>query len=294
MERTDRNLLPAEPSLSLPSVDLLPGLVSQFPYGVQARYYDYEYRSYTDDVPFYLQMLRAEQGCTRILELGVGTGRVALPLAEAGFHVIGVDLSAPMLNRARKRRREATREVQQRLRIVQADFLTWSPPHPFHAVLAPFSFLCLLPTRALRQAAIRRAAEMLEPGGLLISDVFRVMPYAEQALGEDGALPQVVSRASFLLPPYGHRVEKVTKERRFPRAGVQQVRYEFIERDWEETRVFRTLQVEFLLGDVPELELLEDYLAAGLAIEQLAGDYQGRPPGPKSGRLLVTGRKVKN
>jgi SAM-dependent methyltransferase len=53
------------------------------------------------DVPFWQRLALAAEG--PVLELGCGTGRVTLPLARAGVKVVGVDLSAPMLKRARDR-----------------------------------------------------------------------------------------------------------------------------------------------------------------------------------------------
>src|SRR6478752_7343688 len=53
------------------------------------------------DVPFWQRLALAAEG--PVLELGCGTGRVTLPLARAGVKVVGVDLSAPMLERARCR-----------------------------------------------------------------------------------------------------------------------------------------------------------------------------------------------
>src|SRR3712207_6020181 len=57
------------------------------------------------DVPFWRTLAR--QGGGRVLELGCGTGRIALPLARAGAMVVGIDRSAPMLERARQRSRRA-------------------------------------------------------------------------------------------------------------------------------------------------------------------------------------------
>src|SRR5262249_5602210 len=53
------------------------------------------------DVPFWRRIASAARGT--VLELGCGTGRVSLPLARAGVHLVGIDRSAPMLARARRR-----------------------------------------------------------------------------------------------------------------------------------------------------------------------------------------------
>ena len=64
-----------------------------------ARFYDLDYNSFQDDVPFYLGL--AEHTGGPLLELGCGTGRLLVPLARAGFEITGVDLSEGMLQVAR-------------------------------------------------------------------------------------------------------------------------------------------------------------------------------------------------
>src|SRR5262245_62204178 len=71
------------------------------------------------DVAFYGR-LAAEQGGP-ILDVGCGTGRVAVALAEEGFEVVGVDLSKPMLRQAEDRRSELPSEVAARLTFRQGD-----------------------------------------------------------------------------------------------------------------------------------------------------------------------------
>ena len=66
-----------------------------------ARVYDPWSVSVVEDVPFYLD--EAERSGGPVLELGVGTGRIAVPIAAAGIEVVGVDLSAGMLEVARER-----------------------------------------------------------------------------------------------------------------------------------------------------------------------------------------------
>src|ERR687884_69295 len=65
-----------------------------------ARFYDLEYREYSDDLDFYVQYAAALDPEKRlpVLELGCGTGRIALRLAKAGFQVVGVDSSRGMLD----------------------------------------------------------------------------------------------------------------------------------------------------------------------------------------------------
>src|SRR5919202_3783997 len=75
--------------------------MSRSPYDAIARLYDPWSRSVTEDVPFYVEEARrAAPG--PVVELGVGTGRIAVPVAAAGVRVIGVDSSAGMLEVCRE------------------------------------------------------------------------------------------------------------------------------------------------------------------------------------------------
>src|SRR3990172_7672 len=68
------------------------------PYSSIADLYDLAYGDFLDDVAFYENLARAVEG--PVLELGVGSGRVAIPLAQAGLEVVGIDVSPSMLHPA--------------------------------------------------------------------------------------------------------------------------------------------------------------------------------------------------
>jgi len=70
-----------------------------------AHHYDVWAPSEVDDVAFYVEQARASGG--PVVELGVGTGRVAVPIARAGVRVIGIDMSAEMLERCRLQAEQA-------------------------------------------------------------------------------------------------------------------------------------------------------------------------------------------
>jgi len=107
-------------------------------------------------------------GATRVLELGAGTGRVAIPLAEGGLEVTALDASEAML--ARGRARAAARGAD--LRWVRADLRDFDLGETFDAVLVPFNTLCHLHEREAIEAALARIAAHLAPGGVLALAVF--------------------------------------------------------------------------------------------------------------------------
>jgi SAM-dependent methyltransferase len=123
-----------------------------------------------DDIAFFRAL--AEQVEGPILELGCGTGRVAIPLAEAGFDVVGLDRSAAMLDVARARRRALDPKVRHRLRLVVGDMADLRVRGRFGLILAAFRvFMALLDGEAQR-AALAGARRHLRPGGLLAIDLF--------------------------------------------------------------------------------------------------------------------------
>src|SRR5690242_432072 len=92
-----------------------------------ARFYDLEYRDYSDDIDFYVQHALAldPERERSILELGCGTGRIILALAEEGFSVTGVDVSEAML--ALCGSKAAQLGFQDRVRLVRGDMRAEPP-----------------------------------------------------------------------------------------------------------------------------------------------------------------------
>jgi SAM-dependent methyltransferase len=131
-----------------------------------ARLYDPWSVSVVEDVSFYLERARRSGG--PVVELGVGTGRIAIPLAADGIEVIGVDSSEGMLAVARERAALAGVDVDLRYGDLRA------PPvaGPVPLVLAPFRSLLHMETEADRLAAVRAVHGLLEAGGQFVFDVF--------------------------------------------------------------------------------------------------------------------------
>src|SRR3954447_24216734 len=131
-----------------------------------ARLYDPWSRSVVEDIAFYVEEATRSGG--PVLELGVGTGRVAIPVAAAGIRVVGVDLSEGMLQVARERAELAGVEVDLR----RGDMRDPPVEGEFPLVLIPFRSLLHMETDRDRRVALRAIAKHLEPTGRLIFDVF--------------------------------------------------------------------------------------------------------------------------
>ena len=127
--------------------------------GFAAVYDDWAARM-TDDIRFYVELAREADG--PVVELAVGSGRVAIPVAEAlGRQVIGIDSSPAMLARARERADEAGVTLELREGDMRDLFLE----EPAGLIYCPFRGLLHLPTWADRRRVFERVAAALRPGG---------------------------------------------------------------------------------------------------------------------------------
>ena len=136
------------------------------PYDEIAELYDPWSVSVTEDVAFYLEEARSAGG--PVVELGVGTGRIAIPIAADGIRVIGVDSSQGMLEVCRRHAELAGVELDLRFGDLREPPVEERVP----LVLCPFRSVLHLHTDADRRKALRAAHDLLLPQGTLVFDVF--------------------------------------------------------------------------------------------------------------------------
>ncbi len=142
--------------------------------GLNVRAYDargsIDERSIRGDVAFLVRLLRPADGS--ILELGCGTGRVAIALARERFRVVGLDISRPMLARAREKTAGERQAIQKRLRFVQGDMANFDLEEQFQAVVIMFRSFQMLQTPEEERACLLGAYGRLQPGGRLVVNIF--------------------------------------------------------------------------------------------------------------------------
>ena len=123
----------------------------------------------TEDVPFYVELAREAGADARVVELAVGSGRVAIPVAEAtGRPVLGIDASPAMLAQARERASAAGVELELR----EADMRDLELEEPAGLIYCPFRGLLHLATWADRRRVFERVAASLRPGGRFAWNAF--------------------------------------------------------------------------------------------------------------------------
>jgi SAM-dependent methyltransferase len=118
-------------------------------------------------------------GDGRALEFAIGTGRVAIPLAERGVPVTGIELSVPMIEQLRTKADEAT------IPVIVGDMATTRAPGEFTLVYLVFNTISNLLTQSEQVACFRNAARHLGPGGRFVIELWvpelRKLPPGQQA-----------------------------------------------------------------------------------------------------------------
>jgi SAM-dependent methyltransferase len=123
--------------------------------------------------------LAALAGDGQALEFAIGTGRVAIPLADRGVGVTGIELSQPMIDQLRTKADEAA------IPVVRGDMATTRAPGEFSLVYLVYNTISNLLTQAEQVACFRNAARHLTPGGRFVIELWvpelRKLPPGQEA-----------------------------------------------------------------------------------------------------------------
>jgi SAM-dependent methyltransferase len=250
-----------------------------------ARYYDLDLRDDPGDLDLYLALAARTGG--PVLELAVGSGRLAVPLAAAGYQVTGVDLDPAMLARARtawehvRGTKGARPSARGSLELIEADLLTIDLPERFGLAFIALNSLFQVGPADLQRAAVANLARQLRPGGVAVVDV--ELPDAAELATWDGRLMHDWTREDPEAP--GISVARLSSARHDPvtASATLSVFYDATDASGAVRRVMRSDRLH--LVSVHQLE--EAAVAAGLEVEILAGDHQATPLGPFSPRVVL-------
>jgi SAM-dependent methyltransferase len=244
-----------------------------------ARLYDLDLVDDPGDVELYLALADRTDG--PVLELAVGSGRVAVPMAAANHRVTGVDVDPAMLARARQR---AAHEGvgAAALQLVEADVVGLALPDGpvFSFAYLALNSLMLFGTRARQQAAVQALADHLAPGGIAAIDVW--LPDAEDLARYDG---RVILEWPRLDPETGGMVTKTGSAQYDATTGTVALTSIFEEgrQGAPAARWVRQDRLRLVSAD----ELTQFAESAGLRVETLAGGYDLEPLGPGSDRAVL-------
>lgn len=241
-------------------------------YDIFASIYDFEYDEIVDDIPFYRDLaLKAAGPC---LELGCGTGRVLIPVAEAGVEVVGLDLSPAMLKIAREKVAGLEPAVRQRIALVEADMKDFDlGDRRFNLIYIPFrAFLHLLTTEDQLQA-LATMRRHLRPGGRLALNFFnpRIDVIAPRMTRRDST--PFLERSTPLFG--GERLIQWAWSRYHPLTQIveNELIYDRVDADGKLLeRIYRRLVARWIY----RFEAEHLFSRAGFTVEALYGDFNGR------------------
>ncbi len=252
------------------------------PYEALARYYDAENAGLVEDFAAYELLLERFGG--PVLDIGAGTGRVAFHLARLGARVVGVEISAAMLSRARERAALQKFEPSQ-VAWHQADVRTLSLDERFGLALLTYNTFMHFTEQDEQIAVLERIAQHLAPGGALAVDLRNPV---EMLLADDA--PGLVLERTFVDAETGHTVMQQSLMHADRAAQVLDVSwvYDRIAPDGQLTRLIVPLRLRCTLA--AEMRLLCQ--RAGFGEVECYGDYDFGPYDEDSPRLFVVAVKA--
>lgn len=228
-------------------------------------FYDVWVKDVVGDVDFYVRRAREAEG--PMVELGVGTGRIAIPTALTGKHVFGVDVSSAMLAEGRKRASIAG--LADRITFLEADMRLHVADPPVSLVTIPYRAFLHMLTTADQLACLDAARRSLLPGGRLILNMF--VPDPSVVVAQDRRR----NMHSEYTDDRGRRCElwvipeyEVTTQRITIRASIEA---------YEGERLVETTETDLPVRMVYRYEMEHLLVRSGFEVEALYGDFDERP-----------------
>jgi 2-polyprenyl-3-methyl-5-hydroxy-6-metoxy-1,4-benzoquinol methylase len=234
-----------------------------------ADFYDAEFATREHEIPFYCRWASRTGG--PILEVACGSGRLTLPIAEQGLEIVGLDVSAPMLARARAKSTKRSIAVE----WTHQDCRTMELGRTFKLILSATNAMQHLTDGESIDAFLRAARRHLSSDGYMIIDV---MNPSVKKLSRTAGEPYAFK--SFTMPD-GRRID--VEARSWYRADVQQLRFTLTYR--HQGQIVRTKDVAMRCFFPEELRALCRH--NGFAITQQYGDYDERPITSESAKLIL-------
>lgn len=237
--------------------------------------YDAEYAEFKGDISFWKKVITSK----KILEIGIGTGRIAVPLAKAGYQIVGIERSPDMLKILQ--RKIAGRKIET-IRAVQGDMRDYELREKFDFGFIPFHLFHEVLTRRDQERTLLCARKHLKKNGKLGVDLFHF--HQDQLENPD------------LL-----RWDKMFSD---PSTGELWYRFVSIRVDFERQMIHHLLRYEYTGSPLKVLycevtfhyytpfEILHLFEKCGFSILDLYGDYRGRAFDAESRKMIVLAQRM--
>lgn len=252
-------------------------------YVAWAEWYDIFYAAADPgDIEFYHGLCRASGG--PILEIGVGTGRISLPLAKEGMEIVGIDLFEPMLKVAQQNALDVA-PLSGSLKLIQADMRNFDLKRKFPVVTIPARTLLLATTEEEQVQTLCCAVRHLEEGGTMAFNLFYPDPEMLADDPDEEFLLEVVEKTDggrYVLSAKNHfDLDSQLNH------GVQ-----IAEELDPKGEVLRRQELEVIVRYLYPEQVIALCDLVGLEVIEMWGDFEGNSLNEQSDEIVVLARHV--
>jgi len=246
-----------------------------------AKLYHAHHCQYQEDIHFWKWLV---EGVENVLELGCGSGRVSIPLAQGGSSVWGMDREESMLEVARANLAKEPEPVQKRVSLFQADMTRFQLATRFGAVICPCNTFSVL-TASERKDVWQRVAEHLISQGVFaisLPNPTLLVRYKNQTETES------VQEAIFPHPQTGNPVQVSSAIESVEEGVIWRWHYDHLLPDGQVERLTMSTKHYYTPLEVYEREMRE----IGFHLRGLYGDFEKGQFSPESLYLILVVQKV--
>lgn len=238
-----------------------------------AGFYDRFSTGIDGDVSFYVEEARKASG--PVLEIGCGTGRIMIPIADSGVPIVGLDRAPAMLEIARGKVAGRSVGTRQRIRMVESDMRAFDLDQRFSLVVIPYRTFSYMLTEEDQRSTLMHINDHLIDHGRLVFDVMAPGPDVIAASLETpgGSLDHILT---FTHPDSGNRVMAWDTRKFDPAEQTIKVLQFFQELDHEDREVSNTV-IPIFYRYLYRYEMQHLLELCGFEVEALYGDFRRSP-----------------
>jgi len=235
--------------------------------------YDYFATGQNGDVSFYVDEARKANG--RVLELGCGTGRMLIPMAEAGISIVGVDNSPAMLHVAQRKINGLHQEARQRIQCVEGDMRTFELDQRFDLVIIPYRTFLYLVSRDDQHQALSSIHDHLLDNGRLVFNFFD--PGVDEIAANSKSLGRILRYVTSFVHKDSGNSFSVHESKQFDPAEQTLDWTMFFEETDRDGSLISKINLHLSLHYFNRFEVRNLLELCGFEIEALYGDFQRGP-----------------